>query len=133
MSAANRSSSAKTNKEQAKVDWKRIEQLKHRAFVDGPWEEADGRRWVETVKDRRPAPTVLDERGNASAVRRRTRQYQLKKACMTSWKAVAQYRAALRRVFTRWAIGIVLATRTVLTLTGEFSDEAEASSMEEVD
>ena len=149
MPAKNRATSATTNKAQTRADELRIDRLRRRAFCKGTELcSNDMRQWVETVKYKKPMPTVLDSRGNASAADKYPNQkYRAKRVCIFFWKALLRLEATLRSTFAIW----VQRTRRLLLikkrlqlqrkplcyapigLVTNYSQEAPVSSMEEVD
>ena len=69
MSAKSRAQSATTAKEQARMIKHQADKWKRQAFCQGTQiDTTEGQHWVATMRDKQPAPTVLDLRGNASSI-----------------------------------------------------------------
>ena len=80
MSAKSRALSATTDKEQTRTNKHRSDKLKRQAFcqctqIDAP----EGQQWVATMRNKQPAPTVLDSRGNASSIASVTGRSQMQR------------------------------------------------------
>ena len=145
MSAQNRASSAKTSKEQRRAEELYFDRLKQRALCkrEKPCGQ-DMRKWVERIKHRKPVPTVLDDRGNASAGSSGKNKHQVmkrnaQKTCMTIWKAVIRLRTMLRNAFAIWAQraqGLLFVTSRTLLCYAPIEPTSQGmlvSTMEEVD
>ena len=137
-----RASSAKTERENAREEERHIYRLRQRrSLAAGSLEvRRSGQQFVEFIKHKKPAATVLDSRGNASLKDR----YLLGRAkvwrtVMAIWKVVTRLRATQRAAFEIWAqrayARIIITSRTLLCYApaGNCGGYMPESTMEEVD
>lgn len=144
MSARPRASSSITNKEQSRLDMWRIDRLKQRAFrSDTTINTTEGLQWVDSMKDKKPAPVVIGDRGNAAPLASESKysrqRRQALRACMTFWKAVVRLRMRKLQAFAAWAhqtpTPSFIQSRVFLCYapSEQYTPRDEYSSMEEVD
>ena len=99
-----------------------------------------GQQFVESIKHKKPAATVLDSRGNAS----RKDKYVMERVkvwrtVMAIWKVVTRLRTAQRAAFKIWAqrayASFIITSRTLLCYAPaeNCSGCMPESTMEEVD
>ena len=145
MSAKSRATSARTSKEQRRVEESHLDRMKQRARRQK--QEPCGhdvRQWVESIKHKKPAPTVLDDRGNAMAIssvnsKFRVMKRKAQRTCLTIWKMFTRLRVILGNVFASWAQRTqgrpFVMSRTLLCYAPvePTSQGTLASSMEEID
>ena len=142
MPSLSRASSSKTDREKAREDERYISRLRQRrSLASGSLEiQLSGQQFVEFIKHRKPAATVLDSRGNACLkdrymVWKRT----VWKTIMAIWKVVTRLRTVQRGTFTIWAqrafARTIITSRTFLCYapTVHTGRDMQGSTMEEVD
>ena len=145
MSATSRATSARTSKEQRRLETDHLDRMRQRARRQkqdpfGP----DVRSWVGNIKHKKPAPTVLDNRGNAMPIRSANDRWTAMKrramrAFLTIWKIFTKRRVMLGKIWESWALRTQVMpfamTRTLLCYApAEPHGQGESpSSMNEID
>ena len=110
MSAKSRATSARTSKEQRRLEAEHLDRMKQRARRQKQEPLGhDVRQWVENIKHKKPAPTVLDDRGNAMAIKSASCKWTVMKrkaqrTCLTIWKIFTNRRVTLGKVLASWAL-----------------------------
>ena len=145
MSAKSRATSARTSKEQRKLEVDHLDRVKQRARRQKQEPLGhDVTQWVENIKHKKPAPTVLDDRGNAMAIKSANckgtvMKRKAQRTCLTFWKIFTNRRVTLCKVFANWALRTqgkpFLMSRTLLCYAPVEPDVRGvlASSIDEID